>query len=368
MRVQALRDVRSEMETLITNALDDASGKMKGELATEYKGLKKDFHALRILEEAAEDSAARASKGATLSLTDKMMALGGLASGNLTAAPLLGAGSKLVRERGNAAAAVLLYRMAEMGTITRTMQAIDQQLGRSAKGLLNPGSATHASPPVQNPVRVAQRAQAQIANLTSSPNAVANRAATLTQGLSQAAPNVASGVAQSMTRALAFLNSKLPPNRQVDPLAPQQQRSWTQTEAERFARYVEAAEDPVGALQDIERGKVTPEAVETLRVLTPTLYRDLQVRTLDAIAEQLATGKQVPFDTRLKLGTLLGIPADPSLQPKVRAFLQANIAAASQPSGGSMQAAPRGPAPRPIQIKTQHSAFDRLAEGGPGRR
>lgn len=362
MRVQALRDVRSEMENIITGALDDASGKMKGELATEYKALKKDYQGLRILGEAAEDSAARQSKAATLSLTDKLAMFGGGFS------PVLGIGSKLVRERGNAAAAVLLYRMAEMGTLTRTIEAIDGQVARSAKGLLNPAPA-RTGVSSENPVAVAQRAQKQLAKLTSSPNAVADRATTLTHSMSETAPNVAGAVTRNLTRALSFLNSKLPPNPHVDPLSPNRPRSWTQSEATRFARYVKAAEDPVGTLEDIEHGKVTPEAVETLRVLTPTLYRDLQMRTLDSIAETLAKGKQIPFDTRLKLGTLLGIQADPSLNPRVRTWLQSNVLPAAQgESGGNMQAAPRGPAPRPIQLKTQHSAFDRLAAGGPGRR
>jgi hypothetical protein len=365
MRVQALRDVRSGLEDVITDSMDAASGKASGELRTEYKTLKKDFMGLRMINEILEDSAARQQKAATFPLTSILTgaATGGLGTGLATAV-----GTKLIKERGNAAAAVLLYRMAESGAITRAIQQVDAQLGRSAKGLLNPPASPPSSAPARNPIAVAQRAQAQVVNLTSSPNAVASRAATVTQGLSNVAPNVAGKVATNMTRALAFLNSKLPPVRNIDPLAPQQKRSWSQTEAERFSRYVDAAEDPMGTLHDIEHGKVTPEAVETLRVLTPTLYRDLQDRTLDAIADQLATGKQVPFETRLKLGTLLGIQADPSLNPRVQTWLQGNISAASGPASGNMQPAHPGPAQRPIQLQTQHSAFDRLAENGPGRR
>lgn len=375
-RVGALREFRAELDGMLMHKLDEASSAPG--IGDKVRRLKRDFQALSLLEELAEDSAARQTKAATFGLSDTIRSSAGASIGAMVAGPIGaavggvagGVASKVVRERGNAAAAVLLYRMAEMGTITRAMQTVEQQVNRSAKSLIAAGrNVTAPQRPVRNPIQVAQRAQRQIADLTSSPNAVADRVTTLTQGISMSAPTVAGKVASNLTRALAFLNSKLPPQRVVDPLNPNQQRTWTQTEAARFVRYVEAAEDPIGTLQDIEHGKVTPEAVETLRVLTPTLFRDLQVRTLDALAEQIASGKPVTFETRIKLGTLLGIQSDPSLNPKVRAFLQANVApaAAAMTAGGTMQPT-QGPAPKPIQLKTQHSAFDRLAENGPGRR
>lgn len=360
MRVQALRDVRAKMEDLITGAIDEASGKAKGELAAEYKTLKKDFHALRILEEAAEDSAARSSKAATLSLTDKMMLAGGLASGNLLSGPALGFGSKLVRERGNAAAAVLLYRMGEIGSVQRAIQLVDQQLGRSAKGLLQPAKGTSRSA-AANPVQSARKAEERLAELSSKPERVVERAATVTQGLTTAAPTVGGGVARNLTRAMAFLNAKLPPVRTSDPLSPDQKRAWTQTEAAKFMRYVEAAEDPMGVLEDVERGKVTREGVETLRVLAPTLYRDLQIQTMDAIAEQLAKGKPIPFETRLKIGVLLDVPADPSLVPRTRAFLQGNVVPLPPPNGTS-GGGPKGASSKPLKLPTQHTAFDKLTD------
>lgn len=362
-RVQALRDVRAGLEDAITGAMDSASGKAGGELATEYKALKRDFMGLRIVNEVLEDSAARQTKAATFGMSSL---IGGAATGGLGTGLIAATGIKLAKDRGNAAAAVMLYRMAEQGSITRAMMAVDSQIGRSAKGLLEPVASSGGST-ARDPIKVARRATEQISSLTSRPEAVAERATTLTEGMTQVAPNVAGKVATNMTRALAFLNSKMPPNPQTDPLAPGRKRSWTQTDAERFARYVEAAENPMGVLQDFERGKVTPEAVETLRVLTPTLYRDLQIKTLDAIAEQLSAGKPVSFESRLKVGTLLGIQADPSLNPRVRDWLQGNIAGAAAAAGGSMQPAPSGPVSKPIQLKTQYSAFDRLAEG-PGKR
>lgn len=374
----AAKEWLRNIDSMLVDKLDEAAG-AAGKTGEKERllALKRRYQLASEALTAAEDGTNRIAGNNIFGLREGIAAGVGVATAwgsDNTALGVLGAGAtalggRFLRQRGAGAAALLLSRMAEMGTITRAMQSVDAQLGRSAKGLLNPAPAKAAEAvQARNPIKVAQRAQRQIADLTSSPNAVAERATTLTQGMAQTAPNVAGKVATNLTRALAFLNSKLPPQRNVDPLAPNQPRSWTQTEAERFSRYVDAAEDPIGTLKDIERGKVTPEAVETLRVLTPTLYRDLQIRTLDAIAEQLATGKQVTFESRIKLGTLLGIQADPSQNPRVRTWLQGNIAAAPQAAGGKMQPAPAGPVQRPIKLKTQYSAFDRLAEGGPGRR
>ena len=367
MRVQALRDLSNGVEDEIVKAIDAASGREAGVAGAEYKALKKDYQAVKAIEKILEDSAARQAKAATFGMTSVMSGSAAMVAGGPVAALLTAVGVKAAKERGSAAAAVLLYRMAESGAITNTIQGVQKRVGSAAKGLLNPAPAAHAVSST-NPIAVATRAQNQLASLASSPAAVASRAAVVTQSLGTVAPNVAGRVAMNMTRALAFLNSKLPPARNVDPLAPSQQRSWTHSDAARFARYVEAAEDPAGVLDDVATGKVTPEAIETLRVLTPTLYRELQVQTLDAIAEQLAKGQPIKYEARLKLGTLLGIQADPSQHPRVRAFLQGNITQAPAPPGGNMQQSPGAPASKPISIKTQHSAFDRLAESGPGRR
>jgi hypothetical protein len=373
-RVQALRDLRGKLEDVITSSLDEASGKVKGELAAEYKSLKKDYTALSIMQEAAADSAARSAKGGTLSLTDKI--IGGAGStvgaviggplGALIAGPGASFASKLVRERGNAAAAVLLYRMAESGTITRAVNAVDNQLGLSARGLLAGDRKALPAGKTPDPVARAREAESKLAEIASDPERTVNRVANLTQPMAANAPNVAGGVARGMTRAIAFLQSKLPPQKSVDPLAPNRARAWTSTDAEKFMRYVDAAKNPMGVLADIERGKVTSEGVETLKVLVPTLYRDLQQRTMEEIADQLAKGKPIPYETRLKLGTVLDIPADPSLRPQVKTFLQSNVTTPPA-SGGKTGTGPTGPAHPPIKLATQHSEFDRLSETGRSR-
>lgn len=67
---QVKRDLRAKLEGLVVQSLDESSGKLSGELAKEYKALKKDYLALSIASDAAEDSAARMAKARSLSLTD----------------------------------------------------------------------------------------------------------------------------------------------------------------------------------------------------------------------------------------------------------------------------------------------------------
>lgn len=354
-RVAVLRDLRRELEDLISTKIDEASGKAPGELKAEYAAAKKDYHATRILYELAQDSAARAEKNALVGLSD-LAAGGGFGVGALA--------YRAARTRGAAAGAALLTKLADLGTASRVVSWLDGQLDRTASGLLAGGAKVpRAAGAVENPVQAARKAEQRIATLSSRPEQVAERAATVTQGLATTAPTVAGGVSRTLTQALAFLSSKLPPNRTADPLDPYRTRGWSQTEAAQFMRYVKAAEDPIGVLEDIERGKVTPEAVETIRALTPTLYRDLQRKTLERVADHIAKGKPIPFETRLRLGTLLDVPADPSLRPEVQAFLQGNVIPVS--SSDKTQAGPGAPAlaTRAVKLPTQHSALDRITEG-----
>lgn len=373
-RVEALREMRGDFDRMLLDKIEQSSASSTAR--ADVKALRRDFQAIKILREMADDTAARQTKSAAFGFLDTMRSNTGATVGAAIAGPagatvgsVVGAvGSKIIRERGNAAAAVLLYRMAEVGSITKAMNAIEGKLTRAAKGIVVPKSLprTSARGPAVDPVKRASVAQKRIAALVANPEAVANRTAALTGGMHETSPGVASKVAMNLTRSVAFLHSKFPPNPHVDPLSPKRERKLSQTEATKVVRYVDAAENPAGILDRFERGKVTPEDVETLKVLYPTVYADLQTKTLDQIATSMASGKPISFETRIRLGALFGVPADPSQDPRIQKYLQNNIATATQQASGA-KISSAGPAPRPLKIATQHSEFDRVSEGRLGK-
>ncbi len=363
-RVAALRDLRGEIEGVISDALDGASDKVAGVAKAEYKALKKDYLALSIAKEAADDSATRMSKNRMVSPTDYAAAVASAAGGHLMAAPVAAIGHKLARERGNAAAAVALYNAAERGTLTRAVEKMDALMGRASKGLLTPpvkgALPSSIEPPTGRPHERAVKAMKRVAEVQADPEAFADKVTRSTEAMGTHSPEIAGALAQRMVSAFTFLASKMPAGADPDPLDPHPAPHMTDADAATFARYDWYAQKPERFFTEVAHGKLTPEGAETAKALMPRAFAELQQRTADALATQMARGRSLPFQQRLVIGQLLDFAAVPSQRLDHMQLLQKNVnmtppdAPAPKHGGGSMP--------------TQKSALDRLEASGPGRR
>ena len=128
---------------------------------------------------------------------------------------------------------------------------------------------------------------------------------------------VAPGVADTMTeraaRAVSFLASKAPsvyepPFSTGDPVA-------DPIAMERFGRYVDAVNDPLGAVRGVESGTLDLESAETLRTVYPKIYERIQGDVLEMVGKRAQAGKPVSHLARVQLGLLLDLPLDESLRP-----------------------------------------------------
>lgn len=354
-----------KLEDLITQSMDDASGKVAGEFASEYKTLKSDYQRLRILNDGLEDSVNRGTANRTFSLTDKMIgsAAGGAGSliggplGGLVAGPGAAAISKVVRERGDAAVALLLSKAADMASLTKTVKAVDDQIGRAASGMLQPAKAATkalpAGPTPTEPVRArAEKTMEALATLQANPQRIMDAVTQQTRPMLDTAPDLAGVVQTRAVQALAFIASKAPTRTDHDPLDPHPPARMSDVEAASFMRTVEYASRPVKFFEDLERGKLTFEGAEAARALMPGAFAELQSRVLDQLADLRTRGVRPPYQQRQYLGAILDIPATPSQRPDHMAFLQGNV---QQPA--KMQPAPPK---RPLPTKSSKSSLDRL--------
>lgn len=379
-RVAALREVRSRMESVLTDALDEASGQVPGSLRSEYQTLKKDYHALRILTEAAEDSAARSSKGATFGLGEKFAIASSVASGNLGAAPILALGGKMIRERGNAAAAAFLSRAAEQGTFKKLVQRFDEKIQSAAAGALTEGKPS--SKPSTNTTQRAARAAASREQSRKEARAkqeqaqkvvqwVGDHSANPERALAQveeaaaiigrsAGPRAAEGYSASVARSIAFLAAHIPIKERRDPLDPRSTPPLTHEEADRLLRAARYASEPMQVFDDFERGIITPEGLRAANTLVPESFEEFQLQLMEHVQNHMLRNKQLTQTQRLRVDKLLGFPAGPDLRPKAIARLQANFAMNAPeegaPSAGQMGGGPQPP--MPIDMNIQQSGFD----------
>jgi hypothetical protein len=111
------------------------------------------------------------------------------------------------------------------------------------------------------------------------------------------------------------------------------------TDAARFRRTWDVANDPTVILDDLQSGILTRGQVRAFSELYPALAQYTRAAALAGLAKRLSDAPryQVPWERDLALRTLLGVVAWP---PGLAAELQATVAA--QREGGG---APGGPAP-----------------------
>lgn len=143
-------------------------------------------------------------------------------------------------------------------------------------------------------------------------------------GTTDAAPKINAAVIAQYTKSVQFLTSKLP----VDPLAHQsidyQNTGWRPSDMElaKFERYAASAENPTVALANIAKGRVSPEEIETLKVLYPQTFQRLQEGVLDAIMEP---SKHLSYTQKVLIGSLFDVTTDVSMRPSFILACQARF-------------------------------------------
>lgn len=172
-------------------------------------------------------------------------------------------------------------------------------------------------------------------------------------------PAISGAMMKQFTATAQFLDSKLP----KDPLAGQYlsgfHSKWQPNDSQLaiYERYVKAVEDPVSVVEDLSRGRVSPEAVEALKTLNPKMFEQLQTGVTDAIMKPDAN---LSYKQKLLIGTLFEIPADPSMTANFIASMQENYADAAPQDASQAQSGmvPRKTTARPLTMNTQAIATE----------
>jgi hypothetical protein len=132
------------------------------------------------------------------------------------------------------------------------------------------------------------------------------------EALQGSAPQTAKGLGGTAAMAVAYLTTKLPDAPPADPLTGKPGQP-SASEMSLYNVRVRAVKDPAGVVDDLARGRVTTEQVETLQAVYPGIYRELQQKAQQSLLEHAQAGHPLPFQQRVALGVLLGIDSDPSL-------------------------------------------------------
>lgn len=327
---EALKIVRAKIESSIETALDNGGEQLSGASLKTYQAKKLTYRRLISARDVAMDSITRAKKNQSVSLSEKAIAGVGMVHAIATGNPLALAGGlvgsaahHMLQARGNSAAAILLDKVAELSAFGRTISAADARAEHAMARFMD------GQPTDYEAVKITSKAERdavykahvqRVKVAAADPVAHADAVSASLGGLAQHAPKAAAAAAATTARASVFLASKMPrtpPPRTIQPQFDNQEPSAT--EKETFLRYARAADDPYSVLDDMSRGRLTREGVETIKVVYPSILGELQQL---AMRKAVDVKKPFTYDQKLQLGLLLDVPTDATLKPEFIAAMQ----------------------------------------------
>ena len=137
------------------------------------------------------------------------------------------------------------------------------------------------------------------------------------------APTAAMDARLSTARMINFLASKAPKASVYAPGMPEIMPS--QTELNRFERYMRAVKDPTSVLDDALQGTLSTEGLEAVRAVYPDVYSHMQ----SSLADQINNAPNVPYNRKIQLSALLGQDMAGTLNPRLGMMAQSTYQQAS---------------------------------------
>jgi len=126
-------------------------------------------------------------------------------------------------------------------------------------------------------------------------------------------PQHAGAVASTALAAANYINAKRPVSEQTSMFSkPPPVSKGAQAE---FRRTLANVQQPMVAFSRIKGGTLTPQDVADIKTVHPAFYQQSSKALHQYIAEQVESGRDVPFKTQQMISLYLGQPISPVLQP-----------------------------------------------------
>lgn len=225
----------------------------------------------------------------------------------------------------------------QMGAMAKVMQKAEQG-AKTMKTAVNytadalTGSTAES---VAKGVGVAKNDATTVTDLRKNYQNVANQLSAYQHkqsALNSVAPMAAQTIDQRHQQIVQYLQSKLPQDPLKETSVMFNKSSFVPSDQQlaSFNRTVNAVNNPVHALADIANGGGSQESVDVLKTIYPNVLQQVHDAVLDNLIKD---PKQLPYQQRLSLSSLFGVPTDYSLQPQVVQRMQQTFANAQQPQG-----------------------------------
>ena len=320
----SLIKTRGILETEIEDAGDKAAKKLGGSFLDEYKAQKLKYRQYAVADAAVQEAVTRKTANRAMSPTDYLSGLAGAAleSGHPMGmlAGLAGAmAHHVVRERGNATAAVILDKLAGLQAVKRGVSSAEEAMDREVAKIVSP--STHAPEPVRPALSHGERVTA-VQRSVSHPEQHAERVQQVIEAIAQHAPQTAAAFQATAERATSFLQKAAPVPPVHNPLlSTAKDTEPPKDQQAKFSRVYSAVHEPPSVLRSVARGMVTQDQIDALRATRPLWLKSAQDKVQRSL---MARPVHLPLQKRIAISTFLGVPLEPLLMPEHAQALQAS--------------------------------------------
>ncbi len=197
-------------------------------------------------------------------------------------------------------------------------------------------------------------AQKTVAKWAAAPDLAAGVLTDRTAQLNEVGGNLAAAMARKGVQAVGYLYEKMPQSLRSIGIDGKANYMSSDAAAHSWMRRFRAAKDPMTLVSDLRSGKVSREAVETVRDLYPTIYDALRNTVIDQVSQR---GGDMQHWARVQLSILFDAPLDRTMEPSfIQAMRQTGTAEPQQ------QTPQPQPSPAPITTPERYTtAAGRIA-------
>ena len=332
----ALKGARTAFESEIENALDRAAPKMTAEpgLLDQYKSAKLKYRRLALADEIAERSVNARIQNRAFSPTDYLAGGVGAVAGAISGHGLLGlatsVGHRVVRERGNATAAVLMDKIGSLAGVRNALARAEREEGRAVARAL--GNESRAEPTLKtHGFGTYKEKRDAVMEAATNAEQHAQTVQAATGSFAQHSPKVAQAFHLAALKTTMYLASQLPkpPDPTLEKMTPRLADYEPPSSVKaKFARQFNAAHDPISVLHGCATGSVTLDEVHTLENCHPAWLEDQRAKLREGMLE---LEKPLPLERAIAISKFLGEPVTPIMRPDFIAARQAAYQSRPQP-------------------------------------
>ena len=329
--------VSREAYFLIRDKIDEAAGRQAqtlgdSKLVDAFETRRKDVAYSLKAEQTLSKQIRKETGNKMFGLTDTITGIG-LGSGIGAIPAALGvAGKKLVEKYGNQVLANLDSSGPEF--VRNYMQTVGKRLDKIPQALDRMGSGTSSDikaaglqrilnmRPDEKPKEI-KKLKERATFYASNPSALIEDLSHHTSPIANGgAPQTADQLSQRVPQVLSYIQSIMPkPMTAPNPFLPEREFKASDQEMAKFERQLGVIYNPFSVIDDLQKGSLTKDQMDTLKNVYPVIYKNMQLRVQGHMIDKRPN---LNFQSRLKLSLLMGFNVDSSVAPQFLSSLQDN--------------------------------------------